>query len=231
MILKGVALHKAGWLGALAFLPTLSGVNMPMREIVALLIATSFAAGLNTYATVGTLGLLGRYGVLALPDGLRILTDWWVIGIALTMFLVEFFADKIPAFDLIWNAMHTFVRIPVAALLAYRATAQLTPQEQMIAAICGGLIALAAHGGKTAARVAVSPSPEPFSNGALSLTEDVIAVGLTWLATQHPFIAAGIVLVGLVIVVWIARFVMRALRALFRGAEEEVERVAPARAA
>ncbi len=232
MVLKGVAVHKVSWLGALTWLPILSGINMPMREVVALLIATSFAAGLNTYATVGTLGLLGRYHVLGLPDGLQILMSWWVIGVAIAMFVVEFFADKIPAFDLIWNAMHTFIRIPVAALLAYKATAQLSPQEQMIATIGGGLIALAAHGGKTAARAAVSPSPEPFSNSALSLIEDGMAVGLTWLATRHPYTAAGIVLVGLVFVVLILRFVIRSLKVLFRGAEQRIERASPpARAA
>ena len=231
MLLKGFALQKAGGLTAALLLPALSGVNLPMREIVALLIATSFAAGLNTYATVGTLGLLGHYHVLALPEGLHALEDWWVIAVAIAMFVVEFFADKIPAFDLIWNAMHTFVRIPVAALMAYKATASLSPAEQMLATIMGGLIALAAHGGKTAARAAVTPSPEPFSNGALSLTEDAVAIGLTWLATRHPYTAAGIVLVGLVFVVLIVRFVLRSLKALFKGAEEQIEHGSPARAA
>jgi hypothetical protein len=214
---------KAMTIQALALFPTVAGMNMPMREVVALIIATSFAAGLNVYATVGTLGLLGRYGVLALPDGLHRLTDWWVIGAAALLFLVEFFADKIPAFDLIWNAMHTFVRVPVAAVLAYQATASLTPAEQMMATICGGLIALAAHGGKTAARAAVTPSPEPFSNGALSLTEDGVAIGLTWLATKHPYTAAFIAVAGLVFVVLILRFVLRSMKALFRGAEERIE--------
>ncbi len=230
MMIKGLALHKASFLAALVLLPALPGVSLPMPEIVALIIATSFAAGLNIYATVGTLGLLGHYQVLVLPVGLHLLTDGWVIGIAATMFGIEFFADKIPAFDLIWNAMHTFVRVPVAALMAYQATASLSPVEQMMATLGGGLIALAAHGGKTAARAAVTPSPEPFSNAALSLTEDGIAIGLTWLATKHPYTAAGIVLVGLVFVVLILRFVMRSMKALFRGAEEQIEH-APARAA
>jgi len=231
MFLKGVAIHKAGLMVAALLLPVLSGVSLPMPEIVALLIATSFAAGLNTYATVGTLGLLAHYHVLVLPEGLHALQDWRVISVAVAMFVVEFFADKIPAFDLIWNAMHTFVRVPVAALIAYKATASLSPAEQMLATIVGGLIALAAHGGKTAARAAVTPSPEPFSNGALSLGEDAVAIGLTWLATKHPYTAAGLVLVGLVFVVLILRFVLRSLKALFRGAEEQIEHGAPARAA
>jgi hypothetical protein len=228
---KSLTLHKTSIVVALALFPALSGITMPMPEIVALMIATSFAAGLNTYATVGTLGMLGHYHVVVLPEGLQLLTNWWVIGVAGTMFLVEFVADKIPAFDLIWNAMHTFVRIPVAALMAYQATASLSPAEQMIATIGGGLIALMAHGGKTAARAAVTPSPEPFSNAALSLTEDAIAVGLTWLASRHPYAAAGIVLVGLVVVVFILRFVMRSLKTLLWGAEEQIEHVSPGRAA
>ncbi len=228
MYLKGFALHKAGLLAAASLL---AGVNLTMPEIVALLVATSFAAGLNTYATIGTLGILGRYHVLALPEGLYLLTNRWVIAVAVVMFAVEFFADKIPAFDLIWNAMHTFVRIPVAALMAYKATASLSPGEQMLATIVGGLIALAAHGGKTAARAAVTASPEPFSNGALSLTEDAVAIGLTWLATRHPYTAAALVLVGLAFVVLILRFVLRSLKTLFRGAEEQIEHGSPARAA
>ncbi len=100
-----------------------------------------------------------------------------------TLFAVEFIADKIPGFDLLWNALHTFIRVPVAALLAYRATTQLTPGMQVLATAVGAAIALAAHGSKTAARALVTPSPEPVSNIALSSSEDVAAVGITWLAT------------------------------------------------
>jgi Domain of unknown function (DUF4126) len=188
-------------------------------EWVALLIAVSFAAGLNVYATVATLGLLAHAGVLALPPGLHLLESWWVIGASAALFGVEFFADKVPAFDLIWNALHTFIRVPVAALLAYQATAALSPGEQAAATIAGGLIALAAHGGKTAARAAVTPSPEPFSNMALSLGEDVLAVFLTWMATWKPYVAGSIAVVLLLLIVLLVRWVWKALRALFRGAE------------
>jgi hypothetical protein len=188
-------------------------------EWVALLIAVSFAAGLNVYATVATLGLLAHAGLLALPPGLHLLESWWVIGASAALFGVEFFADKVPAFDLIWNALHTFIRVPVAALLAYQATAALSPGEQAAATIAGGLIALAAHGGKTAARAAVTPSPEPFSNMALSLGEDVLAVFLTWMATWKPYVAGSIAVVLLLLIVLLVRWVWKALRALFRGAE------------
>jgi hypothetical protein len=184
--------------------------------IAALVIAASFAAGLNVYATVLTLGLLAHAHWVVLPPGLEALADWWVIGVSGTLFAVEFVADKIPGFDLLWNAMHTFIRIPVAALLAYRATSQLTPGMQLLATAAGAAIALAAHGSKTAARALVTPSPEPVSNLALSASEDVGAVGITWLATQHPWAAASIVIALLLVAVLMARWVVKALRGLWQ---------------
>lgn len=189
---------------------------IPRTEIVALLVATSFAAGLNVYATVATLGLLAHAQAVTLPPGLEILGRWPVIGIAGAMFVVEFFADKIPAFDLVWNALHTFIRVPIAALLAYRATAQLSPEAQVISAVVGGAIALASHSSKTAARAAVTPSPEPVSNIGLSMGEDVVAVGLTWFATAHPVIAAALAVAMLILLVIIARWLWRGLRRLLR---------------
>ena len=187
-----------------------------------MLAATSFAAGLNVYATVATLGLLGRFGVIALPSSLDILQSWWIIGVALAMFVLEFFADKVPAFDLIWNALHTFIRVPVAGLLAYRATSQLSPEHQLLAALVGAAVAFIAHGGKTAARAAVTPSPEPFSNISLSLGEDVLAIGLTWLATRHPYVAGTLALLLVITIILLTRLMLRALRALFRGAEQQI---------
>ena len=192
--------------------------------IAALLVATSFAAGLNVYATVATLGILERTGVLELPSSLHVLSSWWVIATSAALFSVEFFADKIPAFDLVWNALHTFIRVPIAALLAYRATASLSPLEQIAAASAGGLIAFAAHGSKIAVRTAVTPSPEPLSNMALSVGEDAAAISLTWFATKHPYWAAGIVAVLLVICFFLVRWIVRALRKLFRGAERVLAR-------
>ena len=200
----------------------LTHVKFGGPELVGLIVAISFAAGLNTYATVATLGLMAHAGWLDLPAGLHLITSWWVIAASGVLFAVEFFADKIPAFDLIWNALHTFVRVPVASLMAYGATAQLSPEKQLLATLAGGAIALAAHGGKTAARVAVTPSPEPMSNIALSTGEDALAIFLTWFATSHPLIAGSIVLTLLVAIVVVIRFVVRAMKKLFRGAEDEV---------
>jgi len=200
----------------------LDAVKLSPNEIAAALVAISFAAGLHVYATLATLGLLAHTGVLPLPPALQLLTNWWVIGSSIGLFLLEFFADKIPAFDLVWNALHTFIRVPVAALLAYGATSQLSPEKQMLATLAGGLIALAAHGGKTAVRAAVTPSPEPISNIGLSLGEDALAIFLTWFATRHPYIAATVALCFVAVIVLLVRWVVRALRSLFRGAESEL---------
>ena len=110
-------------------------LSFTSNELLAIAISASFAAGLNVYATVATMGVLARYHIVALPPGLHMLESWWVIGAAAALFVIEFFADKIPAFDLIWNALHTFVRVPVAAYLGYASTMQLTPPQQMTAAI------------------------------------------------------------------------------------------------
>lgn len=194
-------------------------MRLPPGELVALLVAVSFAAGLNVYATVATLGLLAHAGLLALPPSLHLVADLWVIAACGALFALEFFADKVPAFDLIWNALHTFIRVPVAALLAYGAASNLSPGEQIAATVAGGLIAFIAHGGKTAVRAAVTPSPEPFSNITLSLGEDVLAVFLTWLATWSPWVATSIAAVLVVVTILLVRLVWRALGALFRNAE------------
>ena len=199
-------------------------VSFSPASIASLVIAASFAAGLNVYATVLTLGLLQRLQWVALPPGLDSLAHTWVLVTCGVLFAAEFVVDKIPALDLVWNALHTFVRIPVAALVAYHASAQLSPGMQALATALGAGVALAAHGSKTAVRAAVTPSPEPVSNIALSTTEDVAAIGLTWFATHHPVIAASVALVLLAGAVLAAlallRGLQRGLRRL-RGAEPQ----------
>lgn len=201
-------------------------LHLPTTQLFALLAAVGFAAGLNVYATVGVLGLLARFGHMPLPPGLDVLAHWPVIAASAALFVVEFFADKIPAFDLVWSALHTFVRVPAAALIGYRAASQLSPEHQLLAALVGGAVAFAAHGGKTAVRAAVTPSPEPVSNIALSLGEDAMAIGLTWLATRHPYMAGVIAVIGVIVVVVLARLVVKALRSLFHGAERELAQAA-----
>jgi hypothetical protein len=150
--------------------------------------------------------------VLPLPGRLEVMSHWGVIAVAAALFVIEFFADKIPYFDLVWNLLHTFVRIPIAALIAWNATSTLPAGMQVAATVLGGSIAAVAHTGKTAVRAGVTPSPEPVSNFALSTAEDIGAVGLTWLATKHPFVAGGLALVSIAITFLVARWILRSLR-------------------
>src|SRR3984893_9514547 len=216
-------LARREWSPVASWFKMFDAVRLPSNELFAVLTATSFAAGLNVYATVATLGLLARTGVIPLPPALHLLSSWYVIASSAVLFLVEFFADKVPVFDLLWNALHTFVRIPVAALLAYAATAQLSSGMQLLATLLGGAIALAAHGGKTAVRAVVTPYPEPFSNLTLSLGEDALAVFLTWFATRHPYWAAMIAITFVLVIGVLIRWVVRAFRIMFRGAQKEID--------
>ena len=189
-------------------------------RLTALLVAISFAAGLNLYVTVAVLGLLGRFHVLNLPPGLSLLDQTWVIALATGLSLIEAFADKIPYVDLLWNAVHTFIRIPAAAILAYQAANALSPGEKALVTVLAAAVAGVAHTAKTSARVAVSTSPEPISNAVLSTSEDIAAAGITWVATLHPYIGAAIVVVALGLIVLLIRWLMRGARraiALLRG--------------
>ncbi len=197
-------------------------MRIPANQLFAVLTAICFAAGLNVYATVATLGLLAHAGVIPLPPALHLLSSWYVIASCAVLFFIEFFADKFPVFDLLWNALHTFVRVPVAALLAYAAASQLSPGMQLLATLLGGAIALVAHGGKTAVRAAIAPYPEPFSNIALSLGEDALAIFLTWFATTHPYWAAAVALAFVLLTLVLIHWVVRALRSLFRSASKEI---------
>lgn len=190
--------------------------------LTALIVSVSFAAGLNVYATVFALGVMARLHWVGLPPGLGSLADPWMIALSGLLFAVEFFADKIPGFDLLWNALHTFVRVPVAALLAFAASAQLSPEMHLLVTGLGALVALIAHSSKTALRVAVTPSPEPVSNIALSSTEDVAAIGLSWVALHHPLLAGisvGCVCVAGVGLIWAS---VRALRAAWGRVRDRV---------
>src|SRR5262249_49173549 len=161
------------------------------------------------YASILTLGLLQRFGLAHLPGDLRILGQWWVIGVAGVLCLVEFVADKIPALDSAWDAVHTFIRIPAGAVLAATAFAHFYSRVRLLAFLLGGGIALTAHGTKAATRLAVNTSPEPFSNIAVSALEDAGSVGLSLLAAFHPVvtlvIVAVLVAIGIVIVRKVAR--------------------------
>ena len=187
-------------------------------ETLGLALGAGFSSGLNLYATIATLGFLQRFGVIHLPNQLQVLAHPWVLGIAVALYVIEFLADKIPFVDTVWDAIHTVIRPPAAALLAYGAAGAAPPEWRWGAALLAGGVALTSHGTKASARAAANASPEPFSNWTLSFGEDVLAVSLTWLATVHP--VASIVVVSLLLVLAIFllfhlfKFLRRALQKL-----------------
>jgi len=187
-------------------------------ETLGLALGAGFSSGLNLYATVATLGLLQRFGVVHLPPGLEGLSHTWVLGTAVALYLLEFFADKIPFVDTIWDAIHTFIRPPAAALLAFAAAGAASPEWRWGAALIAGGVALTSHGTKASARAAVNTSPEPFSNWVLSFGEDLLAVWLTWMATAHPVATTIIVFALLALSIFLLyhlfRFARRALHRL-----------------
>lgn len=188
-------------------------------QTLGLALGAGFSSGLNLYATIATLGLLQRYHVIHLPASLQVLSHRWVLGIALALYAIEFLADKIPYVDTVWDAVHTLIRPPAAALLAYSATLDAPPEWRWGAALLAGGVALTSHGTKASTRAAVNTTPEPFSNWLLSLGEDALAVWLTWMATVHP--AATIVIVAILIMLagfllfHLFRFLRRSLQRLF----------------
>src|SRR6266849_7599366 len=176
---------------------------------------SAWLSGINLYATVVTLGLLQRYHLVRLPGGLDFMQQWWVIILAGALYLVEFVADKIPAVDSIWDAIHTFIRVPAGAVLAASAFAHFDPSVRLVALLAGGGVALSSHGAKAATRLAANTSPEPFSNIALSRFEDVVAVGASLLMAFHPLVILAVVAIFLVVSVWLARRIARAIGRLF----------------
>jgi hypothetical protein len=178
---------------------------------------TAWLSGINLYATVVTLGLLERFHLARLPGDLDYLQHWWVIILAGALYLIEFAADKIPVVDSIWDAVHTFIRVPAGAVLAASVFAHFDPGVRLVALLAGGGIALSAHGVKAATRLAANTSPEPFSNFALSLTEDIAAAGGSLLMAFHPVVILVIVAIFLVLAAWLARRIVRALGRLFRS--------------
>src|SRR5215217_817194 len=192
---------------------------MSPLETLGFALGTSFASGLNIYATVAAAGLFQRFGLVQLPDNLQVLASPFVMGVAITLFLIEFIADKIPYIDSAWDAVHTFIRPPAAALIAYSAFGQVPEEWKLSAALLAGGVALTSHGAKATTRAAANTSPEPVSNWTLSFLEDGLAVSLTWMAATHPAITALIVVVLVilaVLVIWKLYGYFKVIRARLR---------------
>ena len=186
-------------------------VSLPL---VGLLLGAAAASGLRLYATVAVLGFLGRAGVVALPGGLVVLTRDWVIAVAGSLYVVEFLADKIPLVDSIWDAAHTFLRAPAAALLAWAALVDVPPEWRAVAALLCGGVAFSAHGLKAGTRAVLNTSPEPVTNWIASLTEDGLTALLLYLAVRHPLAAAALAAAVVVLAAAFGALIWRVLRRL-----------------
>ncbi len=177
----------------------------------------SLAAGVNLYATVALLGLAARYGWVTLPAQFQVFDNPWVIGAAGVLYVVEFFADKIPWVDTMWDTVHTFVRPVGGALIAVATLGEASPTVEGLVALLGGAVAAGSHVTKAGTRVAANASPEPFSNWVLSVLEDVFVIGLGFITLKFPLIAFGISLAILLAMALAARWLWRWLRLGARG--------------
>jgi hypothetical protein len=192
---------------------------MSPLETLGFALGTSFASGLNLYATIAAAGLFQRFGVVQLPDPLQVLANPFVLGIAIILFVIEFIADKIPYVDSAWDAVHTFIRPPAAAVIAYSAFGTIPEEWKVSAALLAGGVALTSHGAKASTRAAANTSPEPVSNWSLSLLEDGLAVFLAWMAAAHPIWTAVIVVVLVilsVLLIWKLYGYLRLIGTRFR---------------
>jgi uncharacterized protein DUF4126 len=187
---------------------------MSFITTLALAMGASWVSGINLYAGVATLGLLGRFAHLNLPGELGVVTNWWVIGAASALYIIEFFADKIPLVDSAWDAIHTFIRIPAGAVLAAAAFGDFDKGVQVIAFLLGGGLALSSHGAKAATRAVINTSPEPVSNISASLAEDVVAVGSIAVAPFYPVFVIVVVVIGVIVSVILVPRIVRYMRGL-----------------
>ncbi len=183
------------------WLPTLS-----------LALGSAWTSGINLYATVTVLGLLQKFGATHLPGGLDVLDNWWIISVAGFLYAIEFFADKIPYVDSIWDVIHTFIRVPAGAVVAYAATNQMDAGVSTVATLLGGGLALSSHGTKAALRATANVSPEPVSNWILSILEDIIAFIGTFLAVFAPIGIAIVLIIFTIFFIWFLPKVVRAMR-------------------
>lgn len=185
---------------------------------LALVMGVGWASGINLYAAVAVLGFAGISGNLELPPDLQVLQDPLVIGLACLMYVVEFFADKIPGVDTGWDTLHTFIRIPAGVLLAAGAVGDVTPALQIGAGLVGGTMAAGSHFTKASSRLLINTSPEPFSNWGASVSEDLLVFGGMWAMLNHPWLFVGLMVIFIVVVIWLLPKIWRLLCAVLRRA-------------
>lgn len=170
---------------------------------IALTMGVGWASGINLYAALFMLGILGATGNIVLPTELMVLTSPLVLFAAAVMYLVEFFADKVPGVDSGWDALHTFIRIPAGAMLAAGAAGPANPALTVAAALLGGGLATLSHATKAGTRVLINTSPEPFTNWTASITEDAMVIGGIWAALHHPWLFLALLTAFILLAIWL----------------------------
>jgi hypothetical protein len=183
--------------------------------IIALTMGVAWASGINLYAAIAMLGILGITENIVLPPGLQILANPPVIIAAVFMYFIEFAADKIPGVDTGWDGVHTFIRIPAGAILAAGAVGDVNPVISLTAAIMGGGMAAGAHITKAGTRVIINTSPEPVSNWTASITEDIAVIGGLWAALYHPWVFLGLLILFIIIMAWAIPRIWRGVKRIF----------------
>ena len=189
-----------------------------ITRIIALTMGTAWAAGINLYAAIATLGIMSVTGNIVLPPDLQVLSNPLVIGSACIMFVVEFIADKMPGVDSGWDTIHTFIPIPAGAMLAAGAVGDVDPAVSLAAALLGGVLAAGSHGVKAGSRLLINTSPEPFTNWTASIVEDIVVIGGIWTAVNHPWLFLVVLALFVLLMVWL-------LPKLWRGIKMLVERI------
>ena len=200
---------------------------MGTLEALSLAMGTAWTSGINLYATVAALGIAGRAEMIKLPPDLQVLMHPAVIAVACIMYVIEFFADKVPYVDSGWDVLHTFIRVPAGAILAARSLGDMNPALELVALLGGGAIALAAHGTKATTRLAINASPEPFSNWFASVTEDVTVLGSIWMIFNHPILMLILVLSFLALLAWLAPKLFRLAKRGFQALRDRLRGVKP----
>jgi Domain of unknown function (DUF4126) len=183
---------------------------------LALTMGLAWASGINLYATLITLGYLANTGNIVLPPDLQIVADPMVMAAAGLMYLIEFFADKVPGVDTGWDTIHTFIRIPAGAMLAAGAIGDLNPAVEIAAAILGGSLAAGTHATKAGTRVLINTSPEPFSNWFASVGEDIAVIGGVWACINHPVLFLIALVFFIAMMIWLLPRIWGGIKKIFR---------------
>jgi uncharacterized protein DUF4126 len=191
---------------------------MDTIQIIALTMGTAWASGINLYAAIFMLGLMGTTGNVTLPAEMEVVMDPLVMSVAGLMYCIEFFADKTPGVDTAWDTLHTFIRIPAGSILAMSAVGDTSAAMELTAFLVGGSIAAGTHATKAGTRVMINTSPEPFTNWAASISEDILVIGGIWAALHHPIAFLVGLLIFFCVMLWL-------LPKLWRGIRQLINRV------